>query len=384
MTQEWIELKPPAPGAIGRLIVWGMGKTLLSIGHVHIKLWQGISKLSLWCANATERYWTKLELVYDALPWAGISQQVLTVEAEPIATEDPEGLVRDLFSAIQGKHVMLVGDTGSGKSTLAQYLAYQVGGSIKVYDADASPEEWSGLEVIGRGGRFEEIGASMINDLDDLEARLRLRGEKGDRALAGMDEVVIAEEFPLLADELGDTAILWLKKHARRGRKPKRFIVALSQDDSVKALRIEGEGAVRKNFRYIRLGKLALEHGKKVLSTSDLAWLKSRDRPCMVDDVPGLLPDIGVYLSLVPRLNPGPQKLPEKRPQTTAQSAFQGLQPEDLGGKKSEEWQIWNRFQQSGLSRSDFIKQELVRMCGDYQSGKQMLEQIELEWGEDQ
>jgi energy-coupling factor transporter ATP-binding protein EcfA2 len=378
MTSEWIELKPPKPKAIGRLILWGLGKTMLSIGHLHIKLWWGVSKLSLWCATTTERYWAKLEMVYDALPWGGVSQQILTIESEPLSDSEPEGLIRDILTVIQGKHCLLIGDTGSGKSTLAQWLAYQVGGSIKVYDADAAPEEWVGLDVIGRGGEFELIGAAMIADVDDLEARLRLRGEKGDRALAGMDEVVIAEEFPLLADELGDTAVTWLKKHARRGRKPKRFIVALSQDDSVKALRIEGEGAVRKNFRYIRLGKLALEHGKKVLSNQDCAWLKVQDRPCMVDDCPALLPDVKSYLSFVPRLQAASANDLVKHPQTTLESEASLIKSEDLGGENSEEWRLWQRFQESGLSRSDFIKQELIGRCGSYQAGKQWLERWEL------
>lgn len=376
--QEWIELKPPKLKAIWRLTVWGVAKTLLSIGHLHIKLWQGVSKLSLWCANATERYWMKLELVADALPWGGVSQQILTIEADILADSDPEGLVKDILTAIQGKHCLLIGDTGSGKSTLAQYLAYQVGGQIKVYDADAAPEEWMGLEVVGRGGQFEQIGAAMIADVEDLEARLKLRGERGDRALAGMDEILIAEEFPLLADELGDTAVTWLKKHARRGRKPKRFIIALSQDDSVKGLRIEGEGAVRKNFRYIRLGKLALEHGKRCLNASDLAWLKGQDRPCMVDDYPAQLPDVAGWLSVVPRLQAAHSNGIVQRPQTTVESRISLIKPEDLGGENSEDWRLWQQFQRSGLSRSDFIKQELISRCGSYQAGKQWLDQMEV------
>lgn len=378
MTQNWIELKPPKPRSIGRLILWGMGKTLLSIGHLHIKLWQGLSKLSLWGATATEGYWAKLELVYDALPWGGVSQQYLTVEAEPVlGSGEPEGLIHDLMGAIAGKHCLIIGDTGSGKSSLAQYLAYQVGGSIKVYDADASPDEWIGLTVIGRGGQFEEIGAAMLTDVSDLERRLKLRGEKGDRALAGMDEVCIAEEFPLLADELGDTAVSWLKKHARRGRKPKRFIVALSQDDSVKALGIEGEGAVRKNFRYIRLGKLALEHGRKVLSGHELQWLKSQGRPAMLDDDPVQLPDVKGYLGVVPRLQAARENDPVKRAETTVDSGVSLVEAADLGGENSEEWQTWQRYQQSGLSRSDFIKRELIGRLGSYQAGREWMSQWE-------
>jgi transcriptional regulator with XRE-family HTH domain len=67
-------------------------------------------------------------------------------------------------------HTAVVGETGSGKSLLTKYLihSYFQQAHVRVYDSDAAPDDWGGLEVIGRKGDYAAIARCMAEDVEEL------------------------------------------------------------------------------------------------------------------------------------------------------------------------------------------------------------------------
>lgn len=372
MANDWIDIRLPSGRQMGRFVLWGSGRLFFSgslfLLDASTHVLESVVILFKWTKKAT----LNLIRVYDQLPYMGMPAANI-IDATAVTVLEPSEIVTNLTQILEGKHCLIVGDTGTGKSTIAQWLAYQIGGTVTVYDPDAAPDEWQGLNVIGRCGNFGAITAAMQADLEDLQARVELRGENGDKALSGKESITIAEEFPLLADEV-PVATEWLVKHARRGRKPKRFIIALSQDDSVKALRVEGEG-VRKNFRMVRLGKFAVTHAKALKDTMVIEWLKAGKYRCMVDDLPCQLPDLSQFKAVTQQLRLPAVFTPPSDAETTAQQAFQ---PMKLSKTDLPEAVI-RAIRASvaiGISDSRIIKEILNFQGTEYGKGRELLEKI--------
>ncbi len=372
--QAWVEMPLPNWRALAKFGGWALGRVILGAGIFTISSTRVVLKVLIYCCDCLEAGGKKLLLVYDALPLMGVPLQSVVAEIQPKLAQPQDLQTIDLLEAIDGKHVFIIGDTGTGKSSLAQWLAYRLGGEVTVYDPDASPDEWQGLKVIGRKGNFEAIQEAMEADLEELQRRIELRGESGDKALIGLESTTIAEEFPLLASEV-EIASEWMIKHGNRGRKPKRCIIALSQTDAVKSLGIEGEGQARKNFRYVRLGKFAVDHAKKLGDASVEAWLKAGKYRCMVEDQPCQLPDTKNYGQVITRL----QTVTATTTPVIAESGSQqGLQPTVTTGNSLPEATIHavKACLRAGLSDSKIIKEVLGFKGGQFGQGQQVLESI--------
>lgn len=372
--QAWVEMPLPDWRALAKFGGWALGRVIFGAGIFTISSTKAVLKVLIYCCDCLEAGSKKLLLVYDALPLMGVPLQSVVAEIQPKLAQAQDLQTIDLLEAIDGKHVFIIGDTGTGKSSLAQWLAYRLGGEVTVYDPDASPDEWQGLKVIGRKGNFAAIQEAMEADLEELQRRIELRGESGDRALLGLESTTIAEEFPLLASEV-EIASDWLIKHGNRGRKPKRCIIALSQTDAVKSLGIEGEGQARKNFRYVRLGKFAVDHAKKLGDASIEAWLKAGKYRCMVEDQPCQLPDTKIYGQVTTRLHQQPGSQNVVTAETTVQQAFREIVTAENALPESTIRAV-KACLEANFSDSKIIKEILGYQGGQFQKGRQILEQI--------
>lgn len=356
MTREWIEIPLSAADKIGQWAIWSGIKLLVSLPGVVIYSWKQISRLSLHLADRCENFYLQLIIPLDGIPYGGIAGNKLQkVEARNADFE----ICTDILDVLEGKHALLIGGSGDGKTTTAMYIAYSVGGTIKVYDADAAADEWIGLNVIGRCANFQAIEEAMTADLNDLQERTILRGEKGSHACDGMDVVTIAEEFPLLVGEV-DVAAEWLIKHGKRGRRVKKFILAIAQNDTVANFGIQGDAGVIDSFRMVRLGKKAQAHARKLKNDAMVEWLKGDKSRVLVDDIPVQLPSYREIQRVIQQGSRGistvvPQyftdskgvtgeslsefpKTPETDPETTLHQGFQ--LPETSFGETSEGGEI--------------------------------------------
>ena len=285
-----INLQLPSRNETIRFIGYCAGWFIIRIPLVTCDVITYIAKTIGSIAQVFKRsYHSTIVKTFDFLPYAFADDGIGVIETTAVSSSDIQPVV-DIIKYLYGKHCIIVGGTGTGKSTLAQSIAYQNGGNIRVYDADCTPQEWVGLEVVGRGGDLDAIDKAMANDLIELQDLMERRGINGDAAIAGTDKVYIAEEFPLLVEDC-DNAPNWLKKHAKRGRRVKRFVIGIAQNDTVSNWGLEGDSGTLNSFVVIRLGKFATEHAKRLKNASLIEYVNNQERKALIDDMPLVLPD---------------------------------------------------------------------------------------------
>ncbi len=403
MTREWIEIPLSAADKLGQWAIWSGIKLIVAIPGSLIYGWKQISRLSLHIAQQCESFYNQILIPLDGIPYGGIAGTKL--QRAEIKEVDFE-ICADILDVLEGKHALLIGGSGDGKTTTAMYIAYSVGGEIKVYDADAAADEWLGLDVIGRCANFDAIEQAMTADLIDLQERTILRGEKGSHACDGMDCVTIAEEFPLLVGEV-ESASEWLIKHGKRGRRVKKFILAIAQNDTVANFGLEGDKGVMDSFRIVRLGKKAQAHARKLRNEALLEWLKGDRSRVLVDDIPVQLPSYREIQrviqqgarstgTFVPRfitdsegvtseLPSGFSKTTETDPETTQN---QGFEPSETGFSETSEGgelclleRILTAFAE-GRS-DDWIAKNVIMQHQSigYYKAKQKAESLRKRWG---
>jgi HTH-type transcriptional regulator, competence development regulator len=209
-------------------------------------------------------------------------------------------------------HTAVVGESGSGKSLLTKYLiaSYFQNADVRVYDSDAAPTNWGGLEVVGRKGDYATIARGMAEDVEELQRRTSLHGEGRD---CGGEVVRVIEEYPSTAAELAerpeiqglskDIGLLWLRRLLRRGRKYRMKVFAVAQEFEVNAWKIAGEGGLRRAFTVLYLGSTAYQALvliKDKPSRERLrAYFDGVPHPCLVDVkgrfFPAAIPDLSGF-----------------------------------------------------------------------------------------
>jgi len=197
----------------------------------------------------------------------------------------------DVKQALSKPHCMLLGSTGDGKSTLAKHLAANCTAYTIVIDPHAAPDDWGNLPVFGASRNYSEIAQIMGVILELMQRRYDARS-KGAKAFEPI--VIICDEYPAIiaSNEAGKVASSWMKLISREARKVSIRLVVLTQSPEVKAIGLEGEGSVRDNFCFIRLGEFALDHAKSLKDEQIKSAIENADRPAMLGNLPCVIPTL--------------------------------------------------------------------------------------------
>lgn len=274
-------LTPVLPNGISRLVGTSSGLAASAIfarsSARHQKLKQQAEDAGLVGEKQTLAW---LNNAFRQLPNLSFAQ----TQSQPTPLELLPSLVD--YWLKQDKHLLIVAPTGAGKSTVVRAIAAQVSGwAIKVYDVDYTVDDYKWLDKSAIVYDRASINESMANDLNVLEQRLEERRKQGDKWHT-QPKLTIAEEMPALAKSC-EAAPDWISEHARRGRKPKCYIAAIAQNDTVKNLALEGDSELKDCFVRVYLGKAAVKRAEQLKNTALVDWLKGASHGRMlVDDMP--------------------------------------------------------------------------------------------------
>lgn len=202
-------------------------------------------------------------------------------------------------------HIIEIGGTGDGKSYLAEYLAKKLSGLIIVSHPHRKPSDYVGIDSIHCGGRnygdwkkdkaitFESL-LNPCGQKISFASFIKTVNEEMDRRYKLYEQGI--EDYPqvnIVLDELNTClakvpkSVDILKELIREARKVKIRLFCLLQSDSVKSMKIEGEGDIRECFRYVRLGGFAKAYAKK-LHPAIKDWCDSVEYPILVEDCPAI------------------------------------------------------------------------------------------------
>lgn len=370
---NWIRLELPNWKHLGKFVLWSSGRVFLSAWLFGLYSTTVLCKMLISLAEQTKQATLRLVKIYDQLPYMGVAAQNI-IDVPAIEVTEPQEIITDIISAIAEKQLMIIGNSGAGKSTVAQYLAYTVGGKVRVLECEGTPDDWIGLEVIGRGEDWGAIDAAMQAESEELSRRIRIRNEQGDKALIGTDEVTIVEEYPEVTQKCGSAAE-WFERHGRRGRKAKRFIICLSQYDRVSAWGLEGKSDLGDCFYRLRLSKTAVNHAKSLKDEGLVTWLRADRSHCLLDDQPCKLPPYREMKAVTQRLQIAPANGNAVRAETASQQDFQPIVTAENAPPEAT-IRAAKACLAAGFSDSKVIKEILGYQGGQFQKGKQLLEQI--------
>ena len=209
-------------------------------------------------------------------------------------------------------HIAIVGGTGDGKSFTAENVSAILSGFLLVSHPHRKPSDYPNIKAIHCGGRnygewktdkpvnFKELiepspnsrisFASLVKTLElEMDRRYKLY-EKGDENYP-MVNVILDEMNTCLAKipEAIKGKDAPVKNLIREARKVKLRLIMLLQDDSVEALQIQGEGSIRKCFRYVRLGEFAKVHAKRQKDDFLMQWVAQQKHPILVEEIPAIV-----------------------------------------------------------------------------------------------
>ncbi|MGB3508977.1 MAG: hypothetical protein WBA93_07000 [Microcoleaceae cyanobacterium] len=220
-------------------------------------------------------------------------------------------------------HLLIVGGTGDGKSFLCEHLAPHLGGKVIVCNPHDKPQDYPHFTKYCGGRNYgnwkkDKLPAEAINKPQEffekvlsnnlgfepsvchfiriLENEMNRRFELYHKGNFDYPMVnAILDEFCVATGKIGDgiEVVLDLIKEARKVR---IRLFLLVKADQVKTLKIEGQGDIRQSLTYIRLGKFAKNHSKKIGDPALYNYCLENDHPIIVEDSLGKLPEKVVYV----------------------------------------------------------------------------------------
>lgn len=172
------------------------------------------------------------------------------VEDDRLVQPDPPRPQHDvswLWSLVQARHVLVVGQSGAGKTVLTHAVACvraRMGQRVVVCDPDARPGMWPDCEVVGGGDAFDAIEATLQQTQQEIEhrrqARAQGRREFGPMTLVWSEASDILNECP--------SARALFESLLRRARKLNVSLLMDVQDDQVGTLHLQGASKIKVNF----------------------------------------------------------------------------------------------------------------------------------------
>lgn len=158
----------------------------------------------------------------------------------------------------QAVHVRLIGPTSSGKSIMAQALASYFPGQLVILDPVAGPDAWGGLPVITTDDELSYAPLRQACDalLKEMKRRVRER-----RVSGAVPErlTILFDEVPDTVTELPDTAGVFIRRMAQRGRHSAMHLIGMAQSERVRSWGLEGYGDAAESFATVYLGAKAIE-----------------------------------------------------------------------------------------------------------------------------
>ncbi|MGE5658392.1 MAG: hypothetical protein ACM37W_17445 [Actinomycetota bacterium] len=244
----------------------------------------------------------------DALDPRSKSQPEFVQEPLPLP-ESPQFFDWQLFNTDPNKwpHLAIVGGTGDGKSYTTEWAINWLDGVAIVCHPHRKPKDFPGIKAVYSGGRnygdwemdepvnFEDLVAgnagkvSFASFLKTIEVEMDRRYKLYEKGVEDYPMInVVLDEFNTALSKIPDAIEAW-KNLIREARKVKIRLLCLLQNDSVKSLKIEGDGALRECLKYVRLGGFAKAHAKRLKDDSLIAWTKAQKYPILVEEYPAII-----------------------------------------------------------------------------------------------
>ncbi len=241
------------------------------------------------------------------------TQPALAESTSPALNSSP--LTELSVNGAKYPHVLIIGKTGAGKSTIAQGLAAVSPGKRFAIAPHLDPakldEEWRSCHGVFCGGRnygteedepiaYDDLINNRVPNASAFQVLKALHDEMDRRYRdpAGFDSHEqhdwFLDETPAIAKNLDKWFGKLVSPQAYEARKVKLRLWIITQNDNVKAMKLEGEGRVRDNFTYLYLGDQAKRRlrylvSKQIRPESELE--ASYKRLAVVDEIPCEVPD---------------------------------------------------------------------------------------------
>lgn len=200
-------------------------------------------------------------------------------------------------------HVVLLAATGEGKTTLAEWLMNLFGGQkivLHPHYQEGSNDFSSADAILGAGRDYKVIGAFIADLVQEMDDRYKLTKQQLE---SKPWLTIVVDEVPAVAKNC-DTFSSNLITLISEARKVRIRLIILLQADGVKVLGIEGQGDMRESLAYVRMGSFAIRYAQELVNKTQaekglIKWLKQFEdypAPCMVEDLPAIIPDFSLAL----------------------------------------------------------------------------------------
>lgn len=373
------KFRVPEKDEVIKVLNWGGYRLILTVPAIGLYTLRQLSRLALHVTTESERFYHQVILQpFDALIW-GEPSELKVIEGEILSDSDFEKFSWSRFKTEPDTfpHIRIIGKSGMGKTLLAEYLLSILGGKQYVITPKKKPKDFQTVPVYGIDFNYLECGEKLRETKQEMYSRYEAM-KLGDEP--GLINFVL-DEWRLIVKNV-EAAKEDMKELATVARDAKIRMIALAQGEQVQTWGLEGESDIEECFTTIRLGEFALEYAKSLRAPKEVQkWLREQKRPCMVDRLPALVPDLSSFRAVGMPVCIQPSLESLKTPELSAEQVFQPLAEPPNRVMSDAEMLAWRMFRASNISESKFIK-EVLGYTGDrYPEGRVYLENLKQRFG---